>query len=201
MATASAARIEKVLNVRGPLLDRALVATRHITEGTATVLPAWRRYDGVVWSHLDPETLAASQHRRILVPSALYGLTTAHDAIADYRLKMNVVLPSVGNLASFWRPHLTAVLERKCKGATVVDLLPKEHSAAIDFKALESVCSVLHVAFVSHDGQRAVGHAAKAVKGVVAREAVLGRIDGLREFQWEGWRAADSGEELLIVAP
>ena len=47
---------------------------------------------------------------RILVPSALYGVTTAEDQIVDYRLTMHAALPGLGNLARYWRQPLTEAL-------------------------------------------------------------------------------------------
>ena len=120
-----------VLGVRGELLDRALAATGELVDGTAPVLPAWRRYSGVVWAGLDPATLAPADRRRILVPSALYGLTTAADPVADYRLKLLVVArDALGRLSTFWRPSLTPALAARARGRVVVDLLPAEHAHA-----------------------------------------------------------------------
>ena len=50
-------------------------------------MPAWRRYSGVVWDHLDPASLT---HRApIVVVSGLHGLVGAEDPLPDYRLKMS----------------------------------------------------------------------------------------------------------------
>ena len=88
--------IERALRVHGVLLERAIESSRAVAQGRARLLPAWRRYNGVVWSHLDPVTSSPAHRRRILVPSGLYGVTTAQDHIGDYRMKMNAVLAPVG---------------------------------------------------------------------------------------------------------
>ena len=103
---------EAVFGVRGELLERAVAATADLVAGTAAVLPAWRRYSGVVWAGLEPATLTPADRRRILVPSGLYGLTTAADPVADYRLKLLVSLGRLGRLSTFWRPFVTAVAGR-----------------------------------------------------------------------------------------
>jgi len=121
--------LERTLNVRGPLLKRAVSAARQVGAHRAPLLPAWQRYSGVVWTHLDPSTLVSEELSRIIVPSGLYGMTTGEDLVADYRLRMNVRLPGVGNVASFWRPRLVSVLSSCLMGATFVNLLPKEHVA------------------------------------------------------------------------
>ncbi len=199
--TASVSALEKTLGVRGPLLERALASTGAVVRGVGQVLPAWQRYTGVVWAHLDASTLSEPQRGRLLVPSGLYGLTSGNDLVADYRLKMSVSLAPLGRLASFWRPHLTLALTERVRGAVVVDLLPREHSAAIDEVELGGVCEMHRVTFVDHDGERAVGHDAKAVKGEVARMVTLNGLEGLAKFRWNGWKAHHHRGVVRIVAP
>jgi hypothetical protein len=193
--------LEKILHARATLLDRAIEAIADLVAGREPLLPAWQRYSGVVWTHLEAASLTPAQRRRILVPSGLYGITTAQDPIGDYRLKMNVALAPLGNLAAYWRPLLAPALAKYVRGATVVDLLPKEHESALDFEMLQATCRVARVAFVGADGAAAVGHGAKAVKGVLARQVLLAGLDVLDSFNWEGWRAERSGEVSLVIAP
>jgi hypothetical protein len=178
--------LSRLFKVRGALLDRALVATRELVRGAAPTLPAWRRYSGVVWSHLDPGTLTHAQRRRILVPSGLYGLTSANDPIADYRLTMKVSLGDLGNVASFWRPPVADALESMAN-ARFVDLLPKEHQAAIGQRAALASRTIT-VAFLRHGGEGVAGHDAKAVKGIVARRILDDGLDVIGDFHWRGWR-------------
>jgi hypothetical protein len=113
VATATTRQLEVALSARGPLLERALAATNEMLGGSPPTLAAWRRYQGVVWNHLAPESLTPAQRRHILVPSGLYGLLASDDRIADYRLKMNARIAPLAPLARFWRPHVTeAVIER-----------------------------------------------------------------------------------------
>jgi hypothetical protein len=179
--------IEKTLAVQGPLLERAIESTRALVEQRALWLPAWRRYTGVVWVHLKPATLTPSQRRRVLIPSALYGVTTAQDYVSDYRLKMNVRLMPLGGLAKFWRSWLTPVLADYLHDTLVINLLPKEHGAAIDIKALSVVCHVVNVTFVEEGEGAPVGHDAKAVKGVLARQVLTKGFGAIENFSWEGW--------------
>jgi cytoplasmic iron level regulating protein YaaA (DUF328/UPF0246 family) len=195
------AAVEKLLGVRGDNLVRARAATVEYLRGDAPVMPAWKRYTGVVWDHLGP--LRAPEAKRVLVPSALYGITTAADPIADYRLKLSVVLPGCGKLAGFWKRPLTEALLDHARRRPIVDFLPAEHAAAIDWDALERAAPVLHVRFRSRDGSRAVGHDAKAVKGELARRTLEQGIDALTAFRWRGWRVcARTGEGVVdVLAP
>ncbi len=81
---------EQLLGVKGDHLDRAQAA--NISLVGAPSLPAWRRYTGVVWDHLDPASLAATDRRRIVVVSGLLGLVRGDDPTPDYRLKMGANL-------------------------------------------------------------------------------------------------------------
>ena len=191
----------RVLGVRGALLAPALEASELLASGRPPVLPAWQRYTGVVWEHLDAGTLAAECRARILVPSGLYGITTAEDEIADYRLKFSVSLEGVGNLARFWRTPVTAALQRATVGRTVVVMLPDEHAAAIDIEALAESCHLVEVRFVDSSGSRSVGHAAKATKGAAARTLLVGGLPALEHFAVDGWTARRAGEHLEIVSP
>ena len=191
--------ISHVLKVRGTLLERAREATQSLVERNAMTLPAWQRYSGVVWSHLDPGTLHDSQRRRLLIPSGLYGLSCGTDAIADYRLTMKVSLGDLGPLGAFWRARLGRVLD-EIPGATFVSLLPKEHAHAL-MSAGAYPSRTIVVSFVRHAGEGVVGHDAKAVKGVLARRILQDGIDAVPGFRWKGWRGVGDGEHLEVRAP
>jgi cytoplasmic iron level regulating protein YaaA (DUF328/UPF0246 family) len=194
-------RREIILNARGPLMDRAMVATRELSAGNARLRPAWKRYSGVVWTHLDPASLLPGSRKRLLIPSSVYGLTTGEDRIADFRLKMNVGVGSLGTMASFWRPRLTPVLATHVKTAPLVSLLPKEHEMAIDLDALSELRKVVRVVFSDDGGSATVGHDAKAVKGVLARALLEDGLDVLATFEWNGWNAQQRDGVTHVVAP
>jgi cytoplasmic iron level regulating protein YaaA (DUF328/UPF0246 family) len=183
----------KVFGARGELAERAAAAVSALRDGTAPARPAWQRFTGVVWEHLDPASLPAASRRRIVVPSALLGLCRGTDPVPDFRLKLSVSLPGVGRLDRFWRPTLTAALAG-ARGP-IVDLLPKEHAAALDMAGFER--RVVRVCFVDGGGA-AVGHDAKAVKGVVARVALLEGVDALDGLAWQGWRARRAGPTVEV---
>ena len=201
VARAESRDLARLLGVRGELLERARVQVAALGRGEATALAAWRRYRGVVWSHLAPATLGVGARRRLLVPSGLYGLTTGDDPVADYRLKMNVVLPGLGTLAGFWRPHVSGVLASTCAGATLVDLLPREHARALDPVVLGDRVTLVRVAFVTAWGEGAAGHAAKAVKGEFARRLLTEGSNTLERFSWEGWHLEGEEGVVRVVAP
>jgi uncharacterized protein len=194
-------RAEAIFKARGELAERAFQATKAYVANKAALLPAYERYSGVVWAHLDPSTLRASERKRIWIPSALYGITTANDPIADYRLTFHVGLDGLGNLAGFWREPLSQVIAQQAKGRIVVDLLPNEHRAALDDQLLAPGVKLVRVDFVAANGKSAAGHNAKAVKGVVARTILDEGLKSLSRFRWNGWRGVETATGFEIRAP
>ncbi len=193
--------LERLLGARGELLAHALKADLELCEGRPLVLPAHERFTGVVWEHLAPSTLAVDHLERLLVPNALYGLSRGTDPIAEFRLSMSVSLGGLGVVASFWRPHVTDRLATLGRDRLIVDLLPGEHAASIDFDRLANEVEVMRVRFVTAEGAKAAGHGAKAVKGVFARRLLERGTDRISSFRWEGWKARKVGSDVEVLAP
>ncbi|MGY6501596.1 MAG: peroxide stress protein YaaA [Acidimicrobiales bacterium] len=201
VAHADPDQASKVFGATGDLLERAIAAATAVGDGAAPVLAATERYTGVVWDHLDPATLDDAARAQLVVPSALVGLSLGTDPVPDHRLGFSTSLPGIGRLDRWWRPVLTDALLRRADGAPVVDLLPNEHAAALDLDAVADSTQLVRVRFVSADGAKAVGHAAKAVKGIVARRVLTHGVDGLPGLRWEGWRVRRGEGCLEVVAP
>lgn len=163
---------QKLLGVSGAHLTRAQSSNMQLVD--APCLPAWQRYTGVVWDHLDLASLTATQRnvftKRIIVPSGLLGLVRADDQIPDYRLKMGARLAPFGAMSKFWNEAVTNALDTAVKKKVVVDLLPNEHKAAINWNLLDNV---IRVDLVSHSGSVVGGHNAKAAKGLLARHLLV----------------------------
>ena len=163
---------QKLLGVSGAHLTRAQSSNMQLVG--APCLPAWQRYTGVVWDHLDLASLTAIQRnaftKRIIVPSGLLGLVRADDPIPDYRLKMGARLAPFGTMSKFWNEAITDALVTAVKKKVVVDLLPNEHKAAINWDLLDNV---VRIDLVSHSGAVVGGHNAKAAKGLLARHLLV----------------------------
>lgn len=196
-----AAAAARTFGARGELLDRAVEAVDRLAAGTAPVLPAAERYTGVVWDHLDPGTLDDGQRARLVVPSAVVGLSLGTDPVPDHRLTFTASLPGLGRLDRWWAPALTDALVRHVRGAPVVDLLPNEHAGALHLDAVAEHSHLVRIRFVTADGGRAAGHAAKAVKGIVGRRVLTHGIEGLPRFRWQGWRVRRAEGGFEVVAP
>ena len=107
---------------------------RNLRLAEAPALAARDLYTGVLYDALDLASLDAASSRRatrrVVVVSALYGAVRPTDRLAPYRLSMGVSLPGLGPLASFWRPHLTPVLEAAAGRGLVVDCRSSTYAAA-----------------------------------------------------------------------
>jgi len=182
---------ESVLGVGGAHLQRAREVNSSLV-GSAT-LPAWQRYTGVVWDHIDPATLSPAAMDRarksIVVISGLLGLVGFDDPIPDYKLKIGAALdvpsktgrPTRQKLAAFWQPHVSPILDRWLAGRMVIDLLPLEHRRAWSPSADSTI---LRMSFIDRHG-RSVGHDAKAAKGQFVRHLLTSRSPSRAIESWE----------------
>ncbi len=174
-----------LLGVGGAHLERAKAANTTCVGGPT--LPAWQRFTGVVWDHLDVASLPTAARRRatdrLVVVSGLAGLNGIDDPLPDFRLKMSVGLGDIGKVAAHWRPLISPAINDLGAGGLVVDLLPAEHAAA--WEPEPDRYTLVRVDLVDEAGRKA-GHAAKAAKGLLARQlvtasgpkAVLALLDG-----------------------
>ena len=167
---------EKLLGVKGEYLLRAQSSNSALI-GAAT-LPAWQRYTGVVWDHLDPATLSPDARKQTVVVSGLLGLVRGDDPVPDYRLKMSANLRPLGKLSTWWRDDLSAELRRVARRRFVVDLLPQEHRATLDLDGLDGIS----VTLVDPTGAPG-GHFAKAAKGELARAILLDGVGVINTWQ------------------
>ena len=176
---------DAALKVRGKTAEHAREVNRGLLRGP--VMPAWERYNGVVYQGLDlaslPARARASVNKRMLVLSGLFGLITLADEIPDYRAPMDAKLNELGPLTTFWEPMLTPLLTSISKREVVVVLLPQVHRKAITPPTTKWV----RVELVSKQGVG--GHAAKFAKGRLARWLIEHDFDDLTSWRDDGWRA------------
>ena len=78
-----------------------VVAQRHLWD--LPCAPAYAVYTGVLY-----EAATLGPKDSVTIFSGLFGTTSGTDLIPAYRLSMNVSLPAIGPLKTFWRAHLAA---------------------------------------------------------------------------------------------
>ena len=168
-----------ILGAKGALLERAKGANRSLVG--APTLPAFERYSGVVWKHMDLESMTSAQRAKalehIVVISGLLGAVGGADPVPNYRLKMSANLAPMGTLSRWWQGPLSEVLNERLSGCAVVDLLPQIHRLAYA-PDLEVLGDYLRIE-IDEVGGNAGGHDAKAAKGRLARHILDGCTSGV----------------------
>jgi cytoplasmic iron level regulating protein YaaA (DUF328/UPF0246 family) len=165
-------------------------------------------YDGLQARQLKPADLDwAQQHLRIL--SGLYGVLRPLDWMQPYRLEMGTTL-QVGdtpNLYRYWgsriAEHLNQLLEAD-KTPVVVNLASQEYFRSVDRKVLKA--RVIDCVFEEWKpgGWRVISFPAKKARGLMARYAILKRVETPRKleaFNLEGYdfdKAASQPERLVF---
>jgi len=152
-------------------------------------------YDGLDARHMSPDDLYWAQDR-IRILSGLYGLLRPLDRIQPYRLEMGVRLqhPRGATLYDFWGDKPAKALNKAAEGhadRTLVNLASQEYFGAVDARALK--LPTLTCSFKDEkDGEaRIVSFYAKKARGLMARFAVMNRIEKreeLKAFDLEGYK-------------
>lgn len=129
------ARLEEIFGIAGRSLKEVKDAILGIY--SAPLMSALDRYGpGVMYASMDFPGLPTGAQRRLLengvVLSGLFGLLRPDDLIPNYRLAMNAIVPGIGAVSEYWRPHISSLLNEAIKGRFVWDLLPETHRAAWD---------------------------------------------------------------------
>jgi len=149
--------------------------------------PAIQRYTGVVYEHIDWESLSKKakeyMEKHIFIFSGLFGIVTPMTMIPDYKLKMNVL-----SLQYHWAPILTEALKDE---ELIFDLLPQVYR-----KAYAPGDNVIPIEFkVEKEGKKtAAGHFGKAVKGRFIRYLAQNKITDIKDFagfEYEGFKWVD----------
>lgn len=148
------AALEKIFGITGKPLKDARDAMLGIY--SAPLMSALGRYSpGVMYASMDFPGLPTGAQRRLLengvVFSGLFGLLRPDDLIPIYRLAMNAIVPGVGVVSEYWRPHISGILNEAIKGRFVWDLLPETHRMAWD--DAHAYAKRVHVEFLVNGAQ------------------------------------------------
>lgn len=144
---------------------------------TEPALPAAELYSGVLYDALDLASLPAGSRRRatarVVVISAAWGALRLGDRVPPYRASMDVDLPDVGPLATFWRQHLTPVLDDLSGERLVVDCRSSTYASAWRPRGETAARTVAVRVLREVAGRRTVvSHMAKHTRGLIARHLV-----------------------------
>ena len=134
-------------------------AEENLALRAAPVMPALRRYTGVLYDALDASTLADEALSRLAVGSALFGLVRAGDMIPRYRVSGG---SKVGGktMRAWWGTSVSDVLAQQ-------DFVVDMRSGA--YQQLGPVAGALTVRVEQADTGKVVSHFNKQYKGELAR--------------------------------
>ena len=147
--------------------------------------PAIERYTGVVYEHIEWETLSEKAKKYmdeyVIIFSGLFGMLTPMTPIPDYKLKMNVL-----SLQHHWNPILSEALQDE---KPIIDLLPQVHRKA--YKPNKKNVTPVDFLIINKGKKTAAGHFGKAVKGEFIRyiaENNITNTDDFAGFEYEGFK-------------
>lgn len=129
------ADLEDIFGVKGDVLEQAVSANLEIYD--APLMSTLDRFSpGVMYQAMDFAGLPTGAQRRLLengiIFSGIFGLLRPDDLIPDHRLRMDASLPDFGRVGTYWKPHISPVLNRRLEGKFVWNLLPGIHRDAWD---------------------------------------------------------------------
>lgn len=130
--------------------------------------PAREIYTGVLY-----EAARLHEGDDVLIFSGLFGVTTGDDLIPDYRLSMNVSLPGVGVLRSWWRRELEDAVRRDDRAGTADPVYGSEPDVTVDMRSgayrITSPTGPWWDVRVVDGRGRVVTHMAKRYRGLLTR--------------------------------
>ncbi|GIV60706.1 MAG: hypothetical protein KatS3mg043_1795 [Rhodothermaceae bacterium] len=183
------ATLEKIFGVKGETLEETIRTNLALYE--APLMSALDRYSpGVMFKAMDFAGLPTGAQRRLLeqgiIFSGLFGLLRPDDLIPNYRLRMDAVLPEIGKVSQYWRPHVSKLLNRRLEGAYVWNLLPGAHQEAWDDTHTYAEMVVVKF-FIERDGERKpVSHGVKPLRGRLVNFIVRETLEDYEPLRnWE----------------
>ena len=185
MGQPEAAR-SKLLGVKGAAL--AAATAENLDLRRAPTMPAIDRFTGVLYDALDAPSLPKRARTRlgrdVVIFNGVFGALMPGDPIPDHKLKMQAILPGIGNISTLWRAPLTDALLPMVSGRVLWNLLPKEHDNAWVCPTA-STTRTMSVRFLDEQPRAprtprrftTVNHWNKLLKGALVRHILLTGAD------------------------
>jgi hypothetical protein len=186
------ADLATLFGVKGDALEEVVRVNREIYR--APLMSALDRYGpGVLYKAMDFAGLPTGAQRRLLeqgiVLSGLFGLLRPDDLIPNYRLRMDAVVPGIGKVSQFWRPHVSRALNRTLGDRLVWNMLPGSHEEAWDNEV--TYATMVRVRFLRfQDGEmKPVTHGVKPLRGRLVNFIVRETLEDVEPLM--EWRHPD----------
>ena len=150
---------------------------------TSPTMHAIERYTGTLFEALDFQSLSEEAKQRagerVLIQSALFGLTPALEHIPNYRLSADSVLPKL-SLKKLWPAAHEAVWPRLVH--PILDMRSKDY---VQLAPIPESIKSYYVEVVDSKSEKALNHFNKKAKGLLLRAALqanLSTIDQLPQI-------------------
>jgi cytoplasmic iron level regulating protein YaaA (DUF328/UPF0246 family) len=156
-----AGHAREVLRLNGSLLDKAVRV--NLAFHDAPLLDVLQREQGPLFSALDAASLDSAARKRLqndfVLVCPLLGLLSPADEVPEYRCPVGAQIPGFGSLHAFWKPRISAVLDRLVRGRRVWSFLPARLQAL--WTQADTSAEVVHVLFqrTSPTGRMLADHA------------------------------------------
>lgn len=161
---------KKLYGLKDKALQKAIDTNNALL--SAKTMPAIERYTGVVYDAIDYPTLKnkVQFNKQVKIVSGLFGLVKPKDLIPNYRLKID-------KLKAFkvWKKENSNALQ----GYFVIDLLPKAHKKAVEYKEGIEVEFVL----IKNGKKMPAGHQGKHIKGRFIRWLIENNVTSSGDFE------------------
>jgi uncharacterized protein len=184
--------LEALFGVKDDVLEEAIAANLELFKGA--LMATLDRYSpGVMYKSMDFSGLPTGAQRRLLengiIFSGVFGLLRPDDLIPNYRLKMDASLPEIGKVSSFWKPHISPVLNRRVEDKIVWNLLPAIHREAWDDH--QTYKAVVNVRFFDdiRGERKPVSHNVKPLRGQLVNFIVRETAESVEAL--EAWQPSD----------
>jgi uncharacterized protein len=184
--------LETLFGVKNGALEEATAANLEIFKGA--LMATLDRYSpGVMYKSMDFAGLPTGAQRRLLengiILSGVFGLLRPDDLIPNYKLKMDATLPEIGNVAAFWKPLISPILNRRVEAKIVWNLLPTVHRDAWDDE--RTYHSIVNVRFFDESGgeRKAVTHNVKPLRGQLVNYIVRETAESVEALEF--WQPSE----------
>ncbi len=147
---------------------------------TSPTMHAIERYTGTLFEALDFQSLSPeAKHRageRVLIQSALFGLTPALEHIPNYRLSSDSVLPGI-SLKKLWPSAHEAVWPRLVH--PILDMRSKDY---VQLAPIPETIESYYVEVLDAKSGKALNHFNKKAKGLLARSALNECLENISQL-------------------
>lgn len=175
----------EVLRAQGPILEEAKrlnLGLRH-----SPLLPVIEREVGPLFRALDAGSLPRRATRRLkerlMVVCPLLGVLAPTDLVPEYRCPVAAKIPGseFGSLHNFWKPRLSPLLDRLCRGRLVFCFLPGRLRALWRPRRPSQVVTVR---FMRRSGGRDISEHAGGARatGELVRYLLVNDVSGIEDL-------------------